>query len=236
MMLSMKRLNENIFYLYNKWKEGYVRKETALEEKIKPMKEWAKKYFYDTSEFEYTIDGIIVNGNLKVSCGLRKFDFPFVECNGNFIIEDDFESLKNCPRHVTGDFKCCNIYYRLTSLVGAPEEVGGTFDCNGCHSLSSLKGAPKKVKNFDCSLCDLKSLVGAPEIVTGDFTCWNSALLTTLNGAPEKVGGDFDCSCCDSLKSIKSLPKEIGGDLHIDGRFKGKIPKDVIIKGNIEYE
>ena len=194
MMLSMKRLNENIIHLYNKWKEGYVRKETALEEKIKPMKEWAKKYFYDTSEFEYTIDGIIVNGNLKVSCGLRKFDFPFVECNGNFIIEDDFESLKNCPRHVTGDFKCCNIYYRLTSLVGAPE------------------------------------------IVTGDFTCWNSALLTTLNGAPEKVGGDFDCSCCDSLKSIKSLPKEIGGDLHIDGRFKGKIPKDVIIKGNIEYE
>ena len=99
-----------------------------------------------------------------------------------------------------------------------------------------LSWMPKKVKNFDCSLCDLKSLVGAPEIVTGDFTCWNSALLTTLNGAPEKVGGDFDCSCCDSLKSIKSLPKEIGGDLHIDGRFKGKIPKDVIIKGNIEYE
>ena len=232
----MGKINENIIHLYNKWKEGYVRKETALEEKIKPMREWAEDIFRTANRFEYTIDGIIVNGDLTISFGLKKLDFPFVECNGNFIIEDDFENLKNCPRHVTGDFKCSYIY-SLKSLKGAPEEVGGTFDCTSCNSIISLKGAPKKVKHFDCSLCDsLKSLVGAPEIVTGGFICWNCDDLTTLKGAPEKVGGNFNCVDCDSLTSIEDLPKEIGGDLHIDWRFREKIPDDVIIKGKIIWK
>ena len=39
----------------------------------------------------------------------------------------------------------------IPSLEGAPQEVGGYFDCRG-NQLTSLEGAPREVKrDFDCS-------------------------------------------------------------------------------------
>ena len=65
---------------------------------------------------------------------------------------------------VDKDFKCafCDL---LTSLEGAPKNVGGTFNCIYCNSLTSLKGSPEKVGGkFDCNGCkSLKSLEGAPK-------------------------------------------------------------------------
>ena len=101
-----------------------------------------------------------------------------------------------------GYFWCEN--NRLTSLVGAPQEVGGSFDCSYNH-LTSLVGAPLKVgESFDCSNNRLTSLVGAPQRVGVGFYCKNNAL-TSLVGAPLKVGGDFGCD--DNPVSEKTLKK-----------------------------
>jgi hypothetical protein len=90
-----------------------------------------------------------------------------------------------------GYFWCEN--NRLTSLVGAPQEVGGSFDCSYNH-LTSLVGAPLKVgESFDCSNNRLTSLVGAPQEVGGSFDCSYNHL-TSLVGAPQSVGGGFWCS------------------------------------------
>ena len=51
----------------------------------------------------------------------------------------------------------CIICTSLTSLDGAPKEVGGNFMCHNCTSLTSLKGAPEKVGwNFNCVHCKVE--------------------------------------------------------------------------------
>ena len=91
---------------------------------------------------------------------------------------------------VSGYFYCWgNI---LTSLEGAPQEVGGDFSCDK-NRLTSLEGAPQVVGgDFSCYENKLTSLEGAPQEVSGDFRCFRNNL-TSLAGAPQKVGGDFDC-------------------------------------------
>ena len=70
---------------------------------------------------------------------------------------------------VYGDFQCYN--NKLTSLEGAPKEVGVDFDCNN-NQLTSLKGSPKWVgRNFYCNNNKLTSLEGAPKWVGGTFYC-----------------------------------------------------------------
>ena len=68
--------------------------------------------------------------------------FCFIDKNGN--------EAKNVI--IKNDFNCSNCN-SLTSLKGAPNEVGGNFSCSNCTSLTSLEGAPKKV--------------------CGDFSCYN---------------------------------------------------------------
>jgi hypothetical protein len=92
---------------------------------------------------------------------------------------------------VTGYFDCYN--NQLTSLQGAPREVGGSFWCQR-NQLTSLQGAPRKVGgSFDCHRNDLTSLQGAPSKVGRSFYCSRNQL-TSLQGAPREVGGGFDCS------------------------------------------
>ena len=111
---------------------------------------------------------------------------------------------------VNKDFRCtyCDL---LTSLEGAPKNVGGTFDCSYCDLLKSLKGSPEKVGGkFNCNSCNsLTSLEGASKNVGGDFNCNGCESLTSLKGAPEKVGGGFSCNYCKSLKSLEGAPKEV---------------------------
>ena len=60
-------------------------------------------------------------------------------------------------------------YNHLTSLEGAPQEVGGRFYC-GENQLTTLEGAPQYVGGgFYCRDNQLTSLVGAPQSVGGDF-------------------------------------------------------------------
>jgi len=108
---------------------------------------------------------------------------------------------------VTGIFDCSN--NSLTSLVGAPQEVGVSFFCTN-NSLTSLEGAPQEVgEDFYCSNNSLTSLVGAPQEVGGDFDCSDNKL-TSLEGAPQEVGEDFYCSD-NKLTSLEGAPLEVGG-------------------------
>jgi hypothetical protein len=68
---------------------------------------------------------------------------------------------------VSGYFWCS--YNNLTSLVGAPREVGLVFWCNN-NSLTSLEGAPLEVDgHFECENNPLKTLAGAPQKIRGSF-------------------------------------------------------------------
>ena len=91
---------------------------------------------------------------------------------------------------VDGYFNCT--YNVLTSLEGAPQEVGGRFYCDN-NSLTSLIGAPQEVGGgFWCDNNRLTSLIGAPRRVGKGFWCDNNRL-TSLIGAPLKVDGGFRC-------------------------------------------
>ena len=73
-------------------------------------------------------------------------------------------------------------------MKGAPQKVGGDFDCYE-NQLTSLEGAPQKVgEGFDCS--------------------WNH--LTSLKGAPREIGGGFDCSNNPDLHSLEGIGKVTG--------------------------
>ena len=134
---------------------------------------------------------------------------------------------------------------KITSLTNGTfiwTNVSREFNCWGCKSLTSLEGAPKEVGgDFICWGCkSLTSLEGAPEKVGGNFSCNNCASLTSLKGAPKNVGGDFNCYCCDSLTSLKGAPEKIGGDFNCsdnDMKFtKNDIKKVSNVKGKIYIE
>jgi len=107
---------------------------------------------------------------------------------------------------VTGDFWCN--YNLITSLEGAPQEVGGSFYCDG-NSLTSLEGAPQKVGgDFNCAYNSLTSLEGAPQKVGVDFKCSYNQL-TSLVGSPREVGRNFRCDE-NRLISLVGAPQEVG--------------------------
>ena len=109
----------------------------------------------------------------------------------NFVSEDNDGFIINFGK-ITGKFDCSGL--NLTSLKGAPTEVGGYFDCHN-NRLTSLKGAPQKVgRKFVCSDNQLTSLEGAPRTVGGSFSCRNNPNLHSLDGIGEvkrKIIKDF---------------------------------------------
>jgi len=110
---------------------------------------------------------------------------------------------------VSGNFSCSD--NQLTSLEGAPQEVGDAFGCDG-NQLTSLEGAPQKVGGiFSCTHNKLTSLEGAPQEVVDDFTCTHNKL-TSLEGAPEEVGGSFICYI-NQLTSLEGAPQKVGRSL-----------------------
>jgi hypothetical protein len=83
--------------------------------------------------------------------------------------------------------------------------------------LSSLEGAPLEVgSDFRCDYNQLTTLEGAPQIVGADFLCMNNEL-TSLEGAPRRVGGVFygDANPIDirTLENIFRLMKSGGSYL-----------------------
>ena len=125
----------------------------------------------------------------------------------NFVSEDKDGFIINFGK-VTGKFDCSEL--GLTSLKGAPTEVGGWVDCSSNY-LTSLEGAPKEVGNdFYCFENQLTSLEGGPQKVGGVLDC-QSNQLTSLKGAPQEVGWSFYCAD-NQLTSLEGAPKEIEGN------------------------
>lgn len=68
----------------------------------------------------------------------------------------------------------------------------GYFDCRNT-GLTSLEGAPREVgTSFYCSNNNLTSLEGAPREVGGNFNCRVNRL-TSLDGSPSKIGRYLIC-------------------------------------------
>ena len=154
----------------------------------------------------YEIDGDVVIRGEKI----RKLpDFSKIKVRGDFncgFIE--LTTLEGAPSEVGGNFDCGT--NKLTTLNGAPRYVAGGFDCSR-NRLISLEGAPSKVgRFFYCYHNQLTSLKGAPKDVGSGFVCSYNQL-TTLEGAPRYVAGGFDCSR-NRLISLEGAPSEVGGN------------------------
>ena len=181
-------------------KEGYNEKEfNSIKSKLK-LNPQTNRYDYD--------------GNLNVndlsnfvSEDEDGFTINFGKVTGNFYCSGlGLTSLKGAPTEVGKNFDCS--WDKLTSLEGAPQEVGESFICP-YNQLTSLKGAPQKVGwSFDCFKNQLTSLEGAPKEIEGNFDCTNNKL-TSLEGAPQIIGRGFYCSD-NQLTSLKGAPKEVG--------------------------
>ena len=168
--------------------DGVITKEDFL----KDNESLLNKFLYNPKTNRYDYDGDLDKDKLI-----------------NFISEGGDGFTINFGK-VTGDFNCSEL--GLTSLKGAPIEVGGSFTCSW-NNLTSLEGAPKTVgEDFWCFKNQLTSLEGAPQTVGGNFDC-QSTHLTSLEGAPKKVDGYFDC-CYNKLISLKGAPTEVGGDFN----------------------
>ena len=175
--------------------------------------------FLDPENDKKVIEEWIKN-NYRFSSKLTISDDFVVDCNGNvgvYVKSRNIESLTNGLfrwGNVEGNFTCS--FTSITSLEGAPEKVGGNFDCSDCAKLKSLKGGPKSVgSSFICSDCvNLESLEGAPKEVGVGFYCSQCNSLTSLKGSPKKVGGYFNCRKCINLKSLEGAPEKIGERLN----------------------
>ena len=135
-----------------------------------------------------------------------------VDVDGDFDCEDQgLRDFKGVRFGVIGESFWC-YGNQLTSLEGAPQEVGGKFYGQG-NQLTSLKGAPQKVgKDFDCSKNLLTSLEGAPQKVGNNFIC-NSNQLVSLKGSPQIVDGNFYCTR-NPLTSLEGAPLMVAGTFY----------------------
>ena len=105
---------------------------------------------------------------------------------------------------------------KLKSLEGAPQSVGGGFDCSN-NELKSLKGLPAGFSvdiDFRCSKNNLTSLEGLPVgfKVGGSFDCSRNKL-TSLEGLSDEfsVGVYFDCyNNPISERAISGVVKRMG--------------------------
>ncbi len=209
-----------------------------------------KYYFKDSEEFIELYNKVIVPKRedfIKTIFEEAKSNngvVYYLPLNNQFLTElPDFSNIT-----VSGNFSCEE--NQLTSLKGAPKEVGGSFNCKD-NQLTSLQGAPKKVgKDFYCSRNQLTSLQGAPEEVGKDFYCEHNKL-TSLEGGPKKVGGQYICSdnllttlygapkiikktfsCSDNqLTNLIGGPKEVGSFLNVSNNKLTSLQGMPYIKG-----
>ena len=85
----------------------------------------------------YTINDkgeIDVNGSVWLNKkDFKELPYKFGKVNGRFSLCDNknITSLKNCPNEVGSSFDIDGCFL-IDSLKGCPEEVGGYFYCGGC--------------------------------------------------------------------------------------------------------
>jgi hypothetical protein len=162
-----------------------------------------------TINFDDTID---VRGTVQLSHNrLAKLPLKFGIVSGSFFCNSGaLTSLEGAPKEVGGNFYCNS--NELTSLEGGPSEVKGDFICFGNKKFTSLKGSPNKVGgNFDCSYSNLTKLECSTIEVGAEFHCGGN-VLTTLVGSPQKVYGGFNC-CSNNLINLAGFPEFFEGSV-----------------------
>lgn len=194
-------------------------------EEIKMKLKSAEKLFFSDYSLELTPDGrVVYNGDLRIDQefldlvggrGTNYFPLKIDEVTGSMFrgslrVIAKITTLEGFPKYVNGGLECRGTL--LSSLVGCPQEIGGTFYMESRSNIKTLEGGPVKVGgNYDVSEIGLESLVGAPRVVHWDFECVDNKI-TDLVGSPEEVGRDFICSINEKLTSLRGCPKRIGGD------------------------
>jgi hypothetical protein len=130
---------------------------------------------------------------------------------GNLVLKQfGLTSLLGCPQQVQGSFDCAG--NKLETLEGAPQEVGGYFMCYG-NQLKTLKGAPPQVDGgFNCADNELETLEGGPVEVGYNYICSNNKL-TSLKGMPRIINDDFWCFN-NLLTSFEGCARTIKGNLN----------------------
>ena len=185
------------------------------------VKELIKSHYKNTGKLTISDDLVVdCTGGVYVKnksiTSLTNGLFRWGKVDGNFTCSfTQITSLEGAPEVVGGNFDCSGCA-KLKTLEGSPEYVDGTFSCDGCRNLKSLEGAPEEVcSSFICSDCEsLESLEGAPKIVGKNFHCDGCRSLKSLEGTPKEVGGYFNCRKCINLKSLEGAPEKIGGCLN----------------------
>ena len=119
----------------------------------------------------YTINedmSIDVDGDVDLwNCGLSKMPLKFNKVRGNFWCHSNsLTTLEGAPKEVGGFFTCND--NKLTTLLGGPNDVGGSFNCSN-NELTTLEGAPYNASTtwggyFNCDNNKLVSLLGAPKV------------------------------------------------------------------------
>ena len=138
---------------------------------MKSLKDYICESMFDEEDIETNvIDSEIINwiiknynhiktSHLKISKKPNKDGKYVVDCNTNIYLNRTASptSLTNNMfvwGEVKGDFNC-DYCHSLTSLEGAPKEVGRDFNCSSCRNLTSLEGAPKEIgRDFVCYDCN----------------------------------------------------------------------------------
>ena len=149
----MQRLNENIFHLYNKWKDGYVRKENSVNLMLNNL---IDNFPYLKNDLKISengksvdiIGGVNIGGHAVFVVQDKylingKLPFPFGECKCDYYIESDLKSLDGSPKKVDGGFYCIRCK-SITSLKGISEEISGDLDIVST-PITSLEYFPKYI-------------------------------------------------------------------------------------------
>ena len=179
-----------------------------------------RKLYQDNflKKIEKQIVGDVIKGdinlyNRKLTKITDIFDFSKYKVTGDFhCSHNQLTSLVGAPKEIGGGFSCSN--NQLTTLEGVPKKIGGTFHCS-VNQLTTLEGSPEEIGNsFLCTGNKLTSLVGAPRVVGETFNVSRNQL-TSLKGSPEKVPLTFYCND-NQLTSLVGAPMEVGGTFYCE--------------------
>ena len=153
---------------------------------------------------------LLVEGDLNISKKKLKElpDLTRVRVTGSFdCSHNELTSLKGAPQDVGLHFIC--YVNKLETLEGAPPEVKGNFWA-GRNNLPNLKFSPRKIGiSFTCGRNKIKSLEYWPEEVGLNYSCGDNDL-ASFDHAPAKLGGDFWCLRIPGIKTLEGAPKTFG--------------------------
>lgn len=132
----------------------------------------------------------------------------------NGFTNTDFKEIPFKINEFYGDIIGSNV----KSFENYPKYVFGNINHSGSHNLTSLIGSPLEIHgSFVLNNCEIKSLIDSPTKIIGNFELSNNRLIS-LDGCPEYVSGDLDL-CKNNIESLQDLTTKVLGRLLIDGNY-----------------